>query len=467
MEDKKFNINTTYGWFEETVGKGVKNAVSTFWENDFDIFLTSINEFCDIKDDPILKGEFFYTCQISIKNKQHITLRVSSDFIRIIFHDTFNSNSPLFNLEQLTELERRILNEFFEFIVKNLDNEIIKETETSKIDPLNKNELNFVFLIKTKKTNAGKLSLKIPLNRLKVKPVAKVQSFEFEDFLNNFAYVNIITGYTKITLEDLKNLEKDDILLLEKSDIRKMTLKTETVECEFKVNPEPSIMLDLDMEEDDNNGIGYKENTNMPNDKTMWDDIQIEVAAEFKKVKMTLGELKQISKGLVIDLGPVMNNEISLLVENKAVAKGELVIINDKYGVKITEVFASKKPENNEDVKPSIKENAPIQQQGNANAAQPQGARPIPPQNIPPRPPQMQGAQPQGAPPPRPIPSRPQAARPPQGANPQGAAAQKPLPPRPQANAAANGAKPAPRPAARPPQGAQQDKNFDYSNFEE
>ena len=58
---------------------------------------------------------------------------------------------------------------------------------------------------------------------------------------------------------------------------------------------------------------------------------------------MTLGELKQISKGLVIDLGPIMNNEISLLVENKTVAKGELVIINDKYGVKVTEVFASKK----------------------------------------------------------------------------------------------------------------------------
>ena len=457
MEDKNFSLNTTYEWFEETVGKGVDSAISTFWENDFKVFLTSINDFENIKDDPILKGELFYTCQISIKNKQHITLRVSSDFIRIIFHDTFNSNSPLFNLEQLTELERRILNDFFEFIVKNIDNTIIKETEISKIDPLNKTELNFVFLIKTKKVNAGKLSLKIPLNRLKVKPLAKIQNFEFEDFLNNFAYVDIISGYTKLSVDDLKNLEKDDILLLEKSDIRKMTLKTETVECEFKVNPEPSIMIDMDIdeEEEENEEFEYKGNINMPNDKTMWDDIQIEVAAEFKKVKMTLGELKQISKGLVIDLGAVMNNEISLLVENKAVAKGELVIINDKYGVKITEVFASKKPEAKEEVKPIPKEGTPIP---------PQGA-PHPMPNGTPHPMPQGGAKAPNQPPPRPIPARPQAARPAQGAAPNAAPPQRPIPPRPQA-AMPNGAKPAPRPQAKPQAGAQ-DKNFDYSNFEE
>ena len=455
METKNFNLNTTYGWFEETVGKSVNSAISTFWENDFKVFLTSINEFENIKDDPILKGELFYTCQISIKNKQHITLRVSSDFIRIIFHDTFNSNSPLFNLEQLTELERKILNEFFEFIVKNLDNEIIKETEISKIDPLNKTELNFVFLIKTKKINAGKLSLKIPLNRLKVKPLNKIQNFEFEDFLNNFAYVDIIAGYTKLSLDDLKNLEKDDILLLEKSDIRKMTLKTETVECEFKVNPEPSIMLDVEMEEE-NEEFEYKENKNMPNDKTMWDDIQIEVAAEFKKVKMTLGELKQISKGLVIDLGAVMNNEISLLVENKAVAKGELVIINDKYGVKITEVFASKKPETKEEIRSNPKETASVQPQEVPHPIPQDAHHPVPPQTARP-------AQPNAAPPQRPIPARPQTARP---AQPNAVPPQKPIPARPQ-TARPNGVKPAPKPAPKPQAGAAQDKNFDYSNFEE
>ena len=62
-----------------------------------------------------------------------------------------------------------------------------------------------------------------------------------------------------------------------------------------------------------------------------------------KKVKLTLGELKQISEGLVIDIGSVYDNKIDLKVEDKIVASGELVIINDRYGVKINEIFTEEK----------------------------------------------------------------------------------------------------------------------------
>jgi len=74
--------------------------------------------------------------------------------------------------------------------------------------------------------------------------------------------------------------------------------------------------------------------------KNMWDSIQIEVGAEFEKVKMSLGDLKQISEGLVMDIGSVYENKINLKVEEKIIANGELVIINDRYGVRINEVFA-------------------------------------------------------------------------------------------------------------------------------
>ena len=75
--------------------------------------------------------------------------------------------------------------------------------------------------------------------------------------------------------------------------------------------------------------------------QNMWDDIQIEVNAEFDKVKMTLGELKQITNGMVIDLMDAFNGKISLVVEDKTVAKGDLVIINDRYGVKLTETYST------------------------------------------------------------------------------------------------------------------------------
>ena len=74
-------------------------------------------------------------------------------------------------------------------------------------------------------------------------------------------------------------------------------------------------------------------------EKNLWDDIQIEVSAEFDKVKMTIGELKQITQGQIVDLGSVFNNEIFLYVEDKKVAKGELMIINDRYAVRLNEIL--------------------------------------------------------------------------------------------------------------------------------
>ena len=415
IKSDKENLNITYDWFDSQIASRVIKAVSSYWEINFNMMMNEINSFESIKDDPVLKGELFYTCQIPIKNKQHITLRISSDFIRIIFHDIFGSNYPVFDLEKLTELERTILNNFFEHIIKSMDELIIKDTEVDKIDPLIKTNLNFVFLIKNKDMNAGKLALTIPLNRLEPEKVKRENNFEFDDFINNVAYVDIEAGSSKISLSDLKNLDREDILLLETSDIKTMTLKTPTVVKEFKVNPEPSIMIDA-QRDDDESEFENEKGDYMPDNKSMWDDIQIEVSAEFKRVKMTLGELKQISKGLVIDLGPIMNNEISLLVENKTVAKGELVIINDKYGVKVTEVFASKKQEKETDSE--IKNQPPLQPQAPSNGAQNAGASHNPQK-------------------PAPAPSRPQGARP----------------------------APAPKAQGAPQEPAKDD--FDYSNFEE
>ena len=79
--------------------------------------------------------------------------------------------------------------------------------------------------------------------------------------------------------------------------------------------------------------------------QNMWDSILVDVVAEFDNVKLTLGELKQISEGLVIDVGSVYNNKIKLRVENQVVAIGELVILNDRYGVRVETIKKHKATE--------------------------------------------------------------------------------------------------------------------------
>ena len=77
----------------------------------------------------------------------------------------------------------------------------------------------------------------------------------------------------------------------------------------------------------------------------LWDSLQVEMSAEFEKIKISLGELKDIQEGLVVDISSVYNNKVSLKVGEKIIANGELVIINDRYGVKIGEVVAENEPE--------------------------------------------------------------------------------------------------------------------------
>ena len=79
-------------------------------------------------------------------------------------------------------------------------------------------------------------------------------------------------------------------------------------------------------------------------DINIWDSIEVEMVANFDAVDITLGELKKIQAGMVVDLTSIYQNRVTLTVEDKPIASGELVIVNDKYGVKITEVHAPKAP---------------------------------------------------------------------------------------------------------------------------
>jgi flagellar motor switch protein FliN/FliY len=108
-----------------------------------------------------------------------------------------------------------------------------------------------------------------------------------------------------------------------------MTLICENIVQKFKVKPNINIIEPYDMS-------GGNEMNN--NNTNLWDSIQVDMSAEFDKVKVTLGELKNIEEGLIVDLCSVYDNKISLKVGGKIVADGGLVIINDRFGVRIENV---------------------------------------------------------------------------------------------------------------------------------
>lgn len=92
--------------------------------------------------------------------------------------------------------------------------------------------------------------------------------------------------------------------------------------------------------------------------------------------------MKKIEDGLVIDVAGLYDNRVTLRVENKVIGHGQLVIINDRYGVKITDIAEG--AEDIEDdiqnpqqgpIAPTIEtgtsEEAPLQQEEAAPPTQP------------------------------------------------------------------------------------------------
>ena len=68
-------------------------------------------------------------------------------------------------------------------------------------------------------------------------------------------------------------------------------------------------------------------------------DIPIEITAILGRKKMSLNEILELGRGSLIELDTLENQEVEILVNGKKVAYGQVVISNQNFGIKITEVL--------------------------------------------------------------------------------------------------------------------------------
>ena len=343
IQDKNIFQNVDFSKFSNDITETVGAAVEKFWEQDTKIVLKAINDFRELRDEKLVKNINFFSSLIKVEKHKPVIIRLSNNFIEN-FLDVTLEKKENFSLSNLTPLEIKILNSFSEFLYKRLKEVLISEKKLKLTEKSEKN-VNFLFLLGLKNAATSEILVTIPLDRINFNVLKKEKAFNDEDFRNSQITVKIKAGSSKITLEELNNLSKEDIILLENSDSSKLILISGDYKKKFNVKVNPSLVINLD-DEEQNENIGNNTGDEVIMEKNLWDDIQIEINAEFEKVKMTIGELKQITQGQVVDLGSVFDNEISLFVEDKKVAKGELIIINDRYAVRLNEVLSSMAKEN-------------------------------------------------------------------------------------------------------------------------
>ena len=75
-------------------------------------------------------------------------------------------------------------------------------------------------------------------------------------------------------------------------------------------------------------------------------DVPVQISVVLGKTSMQLSQLLKLGRGAVIELERAVGEPIDVYVNHKMVAKGEIVIVDNKIGVTLTEVVASDKDGN-------------------------------------------------------------------------------------------------------------------------
>ena len=312
-----------YAWYDSVFTPVVKDCSNEFFYDGFEYKLVSISSNMNV----LAQNETFFVTKVKINSKNDVYIRISQDAINVILDKVLGKNNKKFDLTEVSELEARIITSFNDFLYESL-------SPNFTIDPHRRYTeiLHLTYFVKSEVSDsAAKFIISVPKEILSPVEIERTeQRFSDMDFANSQVEVDLHLGTTTFPLADIKKLDIGDIVVFENSNSSEMTLVCENIIQKFRVNPNTNIV-----EPYDNIGGGNMDETGANN---LWDSIQVDMAAEFDKVKVTLGELKSIEEGLIVDLCSVYDNNVSLKVGGKIVATGELVIINDRFGVRIQKV---------------------------------------------------------------------------------------------------------------------------------
>ncbi len=69
-------------------------------------------------------------------------------------------------------------------------------------------------------------------------------------------------------------------------------------------------------------------------------DIPLEVTVELGRTNMLINDLLQLGQGSVVELNKLAGEPLEILVNRKLIARGEVVVVNEKFGVRLTDIIS-------------------------------------------------------------------------------------------------------------------------------
>ena len=70
-------------------------------------------------------------------------------------------------------------------------------------------------------------------------------------------------------------------------------------------------------------------------------DVPVELAVEIGRTRMTIGQTLDLRPGSVVSLNRLAGEPVDLLINGKPIARGEVVVIDEEFGLRVTDVVSS------------------------------------------------------------------------------------------------------------------------------
>ena len=70
-------------------------------------------------------------------------------------------------------------------------------------------------------------------------------------------------------------------------------------------------------------------------------DVPVELAVEIGRTTMTIGETLSLAPGSIVSLNRLAGEPVDLLVNGKVIAQGEVVVIDEEFGMRITDIVSA------------------------------------------------------------------------------------------------------------------------------
>jgi flagellar motor switch protein FliN/FliY len=69
-------------------------------------------------------------------------------------------------------------------------------------------------------------------------------------------------------------------------------------------------------------------------------DIPLKVTVELGRSKMAIRDVLQLAQGSVVELSKFAGEPLEVLVNEKLIARGEVVVVNEKFGIRLTDIIS-------------------------------------------------------------------------------------------------------------------------------